>query len=263
MADGEDEEVEELREITDEEERDEEEREEEEEEASVRNRKSPKKLIIGLLSVLVFFVLFMVFRGGDEPVEEALTIVPTPEIVLTPEEDTTASILLPKDDVFIKGAIIEDAPAGEILIESEDGEIRTILSADEKIFPTAEEALPFFESLKEKPKPVEALPDPKKTSPETKVASVKAKGKPPQAKQEVDLNFRGKYTIQLGAFKTTRGADKLVERLRKGGYEAYILDEGGILFRVRVGTYQNRKDAKEVANQIRKSHRLDSFIVSR
>lgn len=75
------------------------------------------------------------------------------------------------------------------------------------------------------------------------------------AKQEDHL-----YAIQLGAFKEKTGAEVMADRLRKGGFDSYVLTEKGQLFRVRVGDFKSRGEAKKVASRIRKAEKLDSFI---
>lgn len=56
------------------------------------------------------------------------------------------------------------------------------------------------------------------------------------------------YTLQVASFSRRDGADKMVERLSRGGYRAYLvkvdLDKKGVWWRVRVGRYPTEHAAK-------------------
>ncbi|MFQ5781372.1 MAG: SPOR domain-containing protein, partial [Nitrospiria bacterium] len=72
-----------------------------------------------------------------------------------------------------------------------------------------------------------------------------------------------KYAIQVASFSKKKGADDLAEKLRKGGYESYVVarevPQKGKRYRVRIGHYSNRAEAKKVADRIRKAEKLDPF----
>ena len=158
------------------------------------------------------------------------------------------SVNIPSSDEFLSEPFEEESAdevprGGKIRIGSEEEKTElTPPAQDEKIIPIPKEELAFFESLKDQQQ--EAPPSQDKQTPPASASS-----KPKTI-----------YTIQLGAFKNKKGADTLAIRLRKGGYDAYLLAERGQLYKVRVGEYRSREAAKKVADQIRKSERLDSFI---
>ena len=64
------------------------------------------------------------------------------------------------------------------------------------------------------------------------------------------------YTIQAAAVKKMEDADRLVTKLKKKGYPAYRaigkVPEKGIWFRVRVGKYQSRSEAKKALQKLKK-----------
>jgi cell division septation protein DedD len=260
---------------------------EENEDAPVAGNNPPSKLLIGLLSIVICFALFMFFRGEHKP---ALQVSGGPNIT-TSRDDSSTDASLPGDE-DLQDEMIEEHPeepeAGQILIQSVEGQFEASIPDDLPSISIPEKELAFFEALKKnkenrpttpeldeqlsekvvvarkkpeqspKPKPApEANPSPKKIlvrkSPITK--------KPTQTSASVkpDLNF----TIQLGAFKKETAAINLARGLKKRGYEAYIFAPGTDFFRVRVGSFQNRKEATVIAEQIRLSEGLNSFILKK
>ena len=126
-------------------------------------------------------------------------------------------------------------------------------------------------------KKVEPLPDKKppkttaekatqKSTPqkETAVKSgpVKKEAASPPLKQPVASKSKvqpsGKvYTIQVAAVKAAKDADRLVAQLKQKGYAAYStiskVQGKGIWFRVRVGKYNSRTDARATKQKLEKT----------
>ena len=75
-----------------------------------------------------------------------------------------------------------------------------------------------------------------------------------------------KFTIQVASLKDSKIADKLVGRLKKGGYSAYRsigkIPGKGIWYRVRVGSFNSRSEAGPTLNRLKKE-RIDGIIVQR
>jgi len=212
------------------------------------SRNKSKKLLIGLLSLLVLVLLFVFFREKTEVRDDIADSGISP---LSSEEFgeiiADRPLSSPADQVSGESSesenLDETPPAGgEIRIGESPEEAQNPPVQEEKIVPIPKEELAFFEPLRkqqqESPLRKPVKPPPEKTSSETEVL----------------------YTIQLGAFKNKKGADALAIRLRKGGYEAYLLAENGQLYKVRVGEFPSKSAAKKVASQIRKTERLDAFI---
>jgi len=64
------------------------------------------------------------------------------------------------------------------------------------------------------------------------------------------------YTVQVAAVKTAKDADRLVALLKNKGYPAYRaiskVQNKGIWFRVRVGKYNSRADARRTMEKLKK-----------
>ncbi len=65
------------------------------------------------------------------------------------------------------------------------------------------------------------------------------------------------YTVQVAALKAAKDADRLVAQLKKKGYPAYRtiskVQGKGIWFRVRVGKYNSRADARITLQKLKKT----------
>ncbi|MDH3723520.1 MAG: SPOR domain-containing protein, partial [Desulfobacteraceae bacterium] len=97
----------------------------------------------------------------------------------------------------------------------------------------------------------------KKTGPAPKVKTADSK----KASQN-----NNKFTIQISSLKDSKVADKLVSRLKKGGYPAYRsigkVPGKGIWYRVRVGYFNSRSEAGSTLNRLKKE-KIDAIIVQR
>ncbi len=75
-----------------------------------------------------------------------------------------------------------------------------------------------------------------------------------------------KFTIQVASLKDSGIADKLVGRLKKGGYPAYRsigkVPGKGIWYRVRVGSFNSRLEAGPILKRLKKE-KIDGIIVQR
>jgi cell division protein FtsN len=74
---------------------------------------------------------------------------------------------------------------------------------------------------------------------------------PPQVVVDAD----GKYTVQVSSWQTRRRAERDAERFSAKGFRAYVqsvdLPElGGTWYRVRVGSYATRDEARAMAEQL-------------
>jgi cell division septation protein DedD len=75
-----------------------------------------------------------------------------------------------------------------------------------------------------------------------------------------------KFTIQVASLRDSGTADKLVSRLKKGGYPAYRsigkVPGKGIWYRVRVGYFNSRSGAGPTLKRLKKE-KIDAIIVQR
>jgi cell division septation protein DedD len=96
-----------------------------------------------------------------------------------------------------------------------------------------------------------------KTGPAPKVKTLDSK----KASQN-----NNKFTIQIASSKDSGVADRLVSRLKKGGYPAYRsigkIPGKGIWYRVRVGYFKSRSEAGPTFKRLKKE-KIDAIIVQR
>jgi DedD protein len=100
-------------------------------------------------------------------------------------------------------------------------------------------------------------PPPVQASPAT------APAKEPPAVTDRGVPTDGPSVIQVFSSRDQNQADRLVDRLMKGGYPAFVISEdvdGTTVFRVRIGPYPERDRAEEVAVLVKKSFKLDTWI---
>jgi DedD protein len=73
-----------------------------------------------------------------------------------------------------------------------------------------------------------------------------------------------RYTIQIAAVKDRPTAEVLTDRLKRKGYPVFILPhvipKRGTWYRVRVGHFAKRDAAQEMAQQISRQERLQTYI---
>ena len=72
---------------------------------------------------------------------------------------------------------------------------------------------------------------------------------------------RGAFTIQVVALRTEEAAASLVKRLKDARYRAYLEPGGSAgLYRVRVGRFDSRSQAEQVAVQLREVEKFKPYI---
>lgn len=72
------------------------------------------------------------------------------------------------------------------------------------------------------------------------------------------------YAIQIAALGKRDEAEAMVRRLAGKGYSAYVLAPAGgqpSVFRVRVGKFQNRREAEAVSSRLQKEEQFKPWIV--
>ncbi|MBI2533455.1 MAG: SPOR domain-containing protein [Deltaproteobacteria bacterium] len=111
-------------------------------------------------------------------------------------------------------------------------------------------AEPSAEQKPKATKPAEktAKPESKESKPQTKEAPPAPKPAPPVKTAESKESGKG-WTVQVNAFPDEKSAKTWVDRLKNKGYNAYVAEvnvKGKIWYRVRVGQYGTREEAKKV-----------------
>lgn len=74
------------------------------------------------------------------------------------------------------------------------------------------------------------------------------------------------YAVQLGSFQQAERARMFSEKLAAKGYQPYIMNtgssDGTMTYRVRVGRFATREEAKTMAAQIERSEKISVFVTS-
>ncbi|HYX23768.1 MAG TPA: SPOR domain-containing protein, partial [Thermoanaerobaculia bacterium] len=74
---------------------------------------------------------------------------------------------------------------------------------------------------------------------------------------------RGAVVIQVFSSQDRPQADSIRKRLLKGGQKAFLspVDVAGhTMYRVRIGPFSSRPDAQKVAERVRKTYKLDTWV---
>lgn len=99
----------------------------------------------------------------------------------------------------------------------------------------------------------------KKTASQSKPKKMNPEPKPAGEK-------KGRYTIQVAAFKKIEDADKLVNNLSLKGYHSYRsigkTKDSGIWYRVRVGAFGKREDAQKTLGKLNKD-KIKGIIINK
>ena len=135
-------------------------------------------------------------------------------------------------------------------------------AAKGKIKKPAEKAVPREPNKETAPKATSARSTSQKAGTQKPDPSASSQTqKPAKKKEEVAAVARTNatgpvYTIQAASVKDPKDADRLVQKLKKGGYPAYRvigkIPGKGIWFRVRIGEYKRKSEALSVMNKMKK-----------
>ncbi|MGB5658612.1 MAG: SPOR domain-containing protein [Thermoanaerobaculia bacterium] len=74
---------------------------------------------------------------------------------------------------------------------------------------------------------------------------------------------QGEHVIQVFSSTDQEQAKHLIQTLTSGGYPAFLSPvdvRGQTMYRVRIGPYVDPKEAESVAERVRKSYRLDTWV---
>ncbi|MDR1528917.1 MAG: SPOR domain-containing protein [Burkholderiales bacterium] len=76
----------------------------------------------------------------------------------------------------------------------------------------------------------------------------------------------GTFSVQLGAYTDDKGANAMVNRLKRAGYPAYSepnLSRSQMVWRVRVGPFKSRSDAATVLAQLKRDGHNGLVVLAR
>lgn len=74
---------------------------------------------------------------------------------------------------------------------------------------------------------------------------------------------RSGLTVQVAAVRQRKEADVIANRLRKRGYDAYVVepDAATRMYRIRVGSYTDPAEAEQIADRLQREEKLKPWII--
>lgn len=155
---------------------------------------------------------------------------------------------------------------GKAVTKQESGQTQAVAIPVPVPVPVPAEVTPVVpqEPAKEK---IEVLPQENKTeqviAEETKKPDKNVQ-KTPSVKPAEETTDASKCTVQVGAFKNSKDAEALKQRLENKGYKVYIKKSASTknakLYKVRVGRFTAREDADVLVQKLKKTEGLKAFV---
>lgn len=104
------------------------------------------------------------------------------------------------------------------------------------------------------PPPVAAAPPAAESRPAPVPAAKTVQEAAPPSRDAQTAEDRGRFTIQVAAFREAQSAERLVAELRAKGYPAYqirmTVQDKGEWFRVRVGAFESREESETMLRKL-------------
>lgn len=70
------------------------------------------------------------------------------------------------------------------------------------------------------------------------------------------------WLVQLGSFQIKKNADNFVSRFKKKGYTPFVVQaENSRWYKVRVGPYPSKEEARQVAGDLKKNHKISAMVI--
>lgn len=223
-----------------------------------------------LASVIIFFLGVFTGKGIEErrivkleepavkiPVKPAAPGGPAGQGSTTKEEMTFYNTLTKPTGA--QSPAEEKATATKPVEKSAKAESKETKLQTKESKPPAKETKVQTKEAAPAPKPVE-------NKAEKSLAPAEAP-KPASPVETAEVKESGKgWTVQVNAFPDERSAKTWVDRLKNKGYNAYVTEvnvKGKIWYRVRVGRYNSREEAKKVEEALKtKENYTKAFIAN-
>jgi len=194
-----------------------------------------------LTSVVVFFLGILIGQRIEErklvQKEEPLVKIPVPSLSQGSGQRERASA---KEEITFYDTLAK-APAGTSGAPVEQPkETKPVKKAE-----TVKEVKPKVEAVQEK----QAPPD-----------GTAVKVQDPAAGKDVQ---QAPWAIQVNAFPHERDAQNLIQKLKKKGYDAYVVSadvQGRIWYRVRVGNFATRQEARTMQEELKTKEKFTKAI---
>lgn len=198
------------------------------------------------------------------------------QLVLLASGFTLTSVI-----IFIMGIVIGQRIEENKLLKKNEPPLAQIpaqpLPSSSAEGPSAKNEMTFYDTLAKgtpKAKPVKKADA---AAAETKMAEAKAEEKSKQKKVVTKIEpdtspektaakietSRGDWTVQVNAFPHERDAKELAKKLMDKGYDAYVVPvdvKGRPWYRVRVGHFATREEARELQETIKSKENLSNAI---
>lgn len=215
-------------------------------EIALTNRQVLMVFVVLLVCVVIAFISGVwVGRGNDA----ALPTVGLAEVVSTDAESEAPEV--PDLNFFAEKSEV-DRGSGTLAQAAETPSTGTTLLEDVSQDKVSREAVP--ESTTPPPAAVEqARSEP---TPEPVATAATQPGSAAPAGQ-------GEHVIQVFSSTDQQQAKQLIQTLTSGGFPAFLSPvdvRGQTMYRVRIGPYVDPKEAETVAERVRKSYRLDTWV---
>lgn len=220
--------------------------------------------VFTLAAVIIFFLGIFAGKGIEERrlvrTEEPLAKIPVkpPALGAAGTQGGTA-----KDELTFYNTLAKSKPAQPAAEEKAKETKTPVKEAKAEVKESkaqTKDAKPQTKEAPQPPKPIEKKAE--------KSPPAAPEPKPDQSTQTAESKESGKgWTVQVNAFPDERSAKTWVDRLKNKGYNAFVTEvniKGKNWYRVRVGQYSNREEAKKVEEVLKtKENYTKAFTASR
>lgn len=198
-----------------------------------------------LTSVIIFFLGMVVGKG----IEARKIVKPEEPLVKFPvkpsrQESAVAPEAQAKEEITFYDTLTK-APVAEPVVEEKPKETNA-----------PEQGKPTIKASKPQAKEEAAPAAPRKTAKQVEKPAAPAEmAKAAPASEAAENKGNGtSWTVQVNAYPDERSAKLLVDQLKNRGYNAHVtevLNKGKIWYRVRVGRYDSKEEAKKLEETLR------------
>jgi cell division protein FtsN len=197
-----------------------------------------------VVSVVIFLCGVMVGRG-----------VRTPDAAVSPERA--------QDVTVDPTAVVQAAPTPAPAPEGAPVSTKEALTYDQRL----EADSPIAETLRPAVEPASNVPEPPSEplparEPRTTAATPVEKPRAAAEPQVAEPAGNG-YVVQVMAARTRAEADRIARGLGSKGFPAFVTMAGGATptpYRVRVGKYNNLREAESMAQRLKKEEQFNTWI---
>ncbi len=214
-----------------------------------------KQRVVGAAVLVMLGVIFIPIFLDDGGISNG---VPDVADIPPPPDDDFATRVVPLDEADIDDLSARaQAPAPATIVSDvvDDPPIdEEPAAADVASAPPAANEPPTAPAI-ETAETVETTADAHSSSAPAEVAVAEL----PSPREAVEA-----WTVQLGSFSSDTNARRLIDKLRAGGYPAYLerrVDGDTTAFKVRVGPQIRREEALEVRNRLEQEFELKGMLV--